>query len=135
MKSLVTSGLCRLATVAIFTGALFAPILHAADTASAIVVAKPASAPVTVKETTANGVAYYVLSNGIVTAWINKATSDLEALDYKGVDLAGHDQPAVGVGTWEQTPANAAQTGGLTDSITIDPAKMVASAAKSPLRA
>jgi len=123
MKSLVTSVLCRLATVAMFTGALFAPTLHAADTASAIVVAKPASAPVTVQETTANGVAYYVLSNGIVTAWINKATSDLEALDYKGMDLAGHDQPAVGVGTWEQTPANAAQTGGLTDSITIDPAK------------
>jgi len=64
---------------------------------------------------------YYILSNGIVTARINMRTGDLEAVVYKGVDRAGHDQGAVG--PWEQNPSATASVGGLTQSITIDPAK------------
>jgi rhamnogalacturonan endolyase len=119
-----TPVLSRLVAMAALVLTQTVPVLQAADAAPGIVVAKPAvNAPVSVAETTANGVNYYIISNGIVTAWINKTSGDMEGLDYKGVDLAGHDQPTVGVGSWEQTPANAAQVGGLTDSITIDPAK------------
>ena len=90
--------------------------LRAADATP--VVAKPAgNAAVTVKD---DGT-MFILDNGIVTAHINKRTGSLEQVIYKGVDRAGHDQGAVGV--WEQDPSAAAASGGLTQSITIDPAK------------
>ncbi len=63
----------------------------------------------------------YLLNNGIVAARVNKRTGELLQVVYKGVDRAGHDQGAVGV--WEQDPSAAAASGGLTQSITIDPAK------------
>ncbi len=63
----------------------------------------------------------YLLNNGIVAVRVNKTNGELMSLIYKGKDQAGHDQGAVGV--WEQDPSNAAQVGGLTPSITIDPAK------------
>ncbi len=99
--------------------AFLAPLSASLVTASAApVVAKAtASAPVTVKD---NGT-HFVLDNGIVTAHINKRNGSLEQVIYKGVDRAGHDQGAVGV--WEQDPSAAAASGGLTQLITIDPAK------------
>jgi rhamnogalacturonan endolyase len=63
----------------------------------------------------------FTLSNGIVTAVINKRNGDLESLVYKGVETMGHDQGRAGY--WEQDPSAAAKVNGLTQSITIDPAK------------
>jgi rhamnogalacturonan endolyase len=56
----------------------------------------------------------YVLSNGIVTATINKRSGDLSTLEYHGMDLMGHNSghPA---GYWETAPSNAVAT------VTIDP--------------
>ena len=80
--------------------------------------AKPAAnAPVTVKQDDTT----FTLDNGIVTARINKRTGLLESLVYQGRDTMGHDQ-GWGGGVWEENPANAAKVGGLTQSLTIDPA-------------
>ena len=105
----LTRMLVRLwAIVSIFT------TLHAADTA----------APVTVADTmTTNGGrqnATWTLSNGIVTVIINKRSGELTSLIYKGIDTMGHVQGSGG--SWEHDPSAAASVGGLTDSITIDPA-------------
>jgi rhamnogalacturonan endolyase len=81
------------------------------------VLTKPAgNAPVTVKD---DG-NVFILDNGILTARINKRYAELEALVYQGADVLGHDQGRVG--GWEQEPSAAAKIGGLTQSITIDPA-------------
>jgi rhamnogalacturonan endolyase len=89
--------------------------LRAADAAPTI--AKSAApAPVTVRD---DG-AIFILDNGIVTARIDRRTGDLVGVVYKGVDRAGHDQGAVG--PWEQNPSAAEKVGGLSQSITIDPA-------------
>jgi rhamnogalacturonan endolyase len=74
------------------------------------------SAPVTLGENATQ----FILDNGIVTARIAKTTGDLEALIYRGVDRLGHDQGRASY--WEQDPSAAAKVGGLTQSITIDPA-------------
>ena len=81
--------------------ALASPVLRAAD-AAPTVARSASSAPVTV---TADDTAF-TLSNGIVTAHINKRNGSLDQVIYKGVDRAGHDQGAVGV--WEQDPSAAA---------------------------
>ena len=60
------------------------------------------------------------MSNGIVTARVNKRNGDLEALIFRGVDTMGHDQGRAGY--WEQDPSAAAKVGGLSQSITINPA-------------
>ncbi len=89
--------------------------LRAAEPAPTI--AKPAAtAPVTVREEGNS----FILDNGILTARINKRAGEFEALIYRGVDLLGHDQGHVG--GWEQDPSAAAKVGGLSQSITIDPA-------------
>jgi len=91
--------------------------LHAAN-APAIVVAKPdAKFAVTVTDEGRT----YLLNNGIVAARVSKTTGELQAVIYKGVDRAGHDQGAVG--PWEQDPSGAAANNALTASVTIDPAK------------
>ena len=82
------------------------------------VVAKPAvNAPVTVTD---NG-ATWTLDNGIVKAIIDKRNGAMDSLIYKGIDTMGHEQGQPGC--WEQDPSAAASVGGLTNSITIDPAK------------
>jgi rhamnogalacturonan endolyase len=63
----------------------------------------------------------WTLNNGIVKATINKRNGDLQNLVYKGIDTMGHDQGRAGY--WETDPSAAAQVNGLTNSITIDPAK------------
>ena len=89
-----------------------------ARAADEVVVARPAgNVPVKVAD---EGNAF-TLSNGIVTATINKRNGDLETLIYKGIDTMGHDQGRAGY--WEEDPSAAARVGGLSQSITIDPAK------------
>jgi len=86
--------------------------------AAPTLVAASAAAPVTVTD---DGRAW-TLDNGIVKAVINKHNGAMDSLIYKGIDTMGHDQGAES-GYWEQDPSAAASTGGLTDSLTIDPAK------------
>lgn len=82
------------------------------------VIAKVASgAAVTVTD---NGNTW-TLDNGIVKATVDKRTGDLDQLFYKGIDTMGHDQGRAG-GYWEQDPSAAAKVGGLSQSLTIDPA-------------
>ena len=73
-----------------------------------------ADAPVTVTQEGNS----FTLSNGIVSAQINKTTGDLMSLKYHGLETMGHGSghPA---GYWEQTPAKAAH---LSATLTIDPA-------------
>ncbi len=80
-------------------------------------VAKPETdAAVTVAEDATS----YTFANGIVTVRVDKRTGELRSLLYKGMDTMGHDQGRSGV--WEENPSAAAKVGGLTQSITIDPA-------------
>ena len=98
--------------------ALIPACLISALSLHAAVVAKPVvNAPVTVQD---DGT-IFILDNGIVTARIDKRTGDLVGVVYRGVDRAGHDQGAVG--PWEQNPSAAEKVGGLSQTITIDPAK------------
>jgi rhamnogalacturonan endolyase len=91
-----------------FVAACAAPTVAAASTVT----------PVTVTD---NG-RTWTLDNGIVKAVINKRNGDMDSLFYKGIDTMGHDQGAES-GYWEQDPSAAESAGGLTDSLTIDPAK------------
>ncbi len=63
----------------------------------------------------------WTLNNGIVKAVIDKRNGAMDSLVYKGIDTMGHEQGQSGY--WEQDPSAAAASGGLTDSVTIDPAK------------
>src|ERR1022692_3992344 len=63
----------------------------------------------------------WILDNGIVKAIIDKRNGAMDSLFYRGIDTMGHEQGQSGY--WEQDPSAAAAAGGLTDSITIDPAK------------
>ncbi|HEX2855033.1 MAG TPA: polysaccharide lyase family protein [Opitutaceae bacterium] len=104
--------------VFVFAGLAVGASLPSLRAAGAPVVAKlKATAPVTVKDEGA----MWILDNGIVTAHINKRNGDLEKLLFKGIDTMGHDQGRAGY--WEQDPSAAAKVGGLSQSITIDPAK------------
>ncbi len=90
--------------------------IYAADPLPPVV--KPAGkANVTVTQDARN----FTLDNGIVRAVINKRTGGPMNLYYNGVDLLGHDQGSVG--GWETEPSATENSGGLTQSITIDPAK------------
>ena len=111
MRFFTTPGFCRLTALAATCAAvLAAPGLRAADIAST-------AAPVTVTDTGRT----WTLANGIVTVVVNKRTGELTSLFYKGIDTMGHVQGSGG--SWEHEPSNAATVGGLTASITIDPAK------------
>src|SRR5208282_94664 len=86
---------------AFLTTALAVPVLRGADAPP--VVAKPdAKTGVTVAD---NGT-LFTLSNGVVTARINKRNGDLESLIYQGLETMGHDQGRAGY--WEQDPSAAA---------------------------
>ncbi|HWA10289.1 MAG TPA: polysaccharide lyase family protein [Opitutaceae bacterium] len=116
MKSTVSPTLWSLLVLAAASFSLAAPVLRAADAAP--VVAQPASsAAVTVSEDDQ----VFTLANGIVTARINKRTGELVTLLYQGIDTMGHDQGHSGV--WEEDPSQAEKVGGLTRTLTIDPAK------------
>ena len=92
--------------------ALALPALHAADAAP--VVAKPATTtPVAVTD---NG-GTWTLDNGIVRVTINKRSGSVTSMRYKSIETIANG------GIWEQTPTAAASIGGLTDTLSIDPAK------------
>ena len=116
MKSPALSLLRRLPALAFAAALLAFPSLRAADAAPTV--AKPTgTAPVTITEEENS----FVLANGIVTARVNKRTGELQQLIYKGIDTMGHDQGHSGV--WEEDPSQAEKVGGLTRSLTIDPAQ------------
>src|ERR1035437_4035629 len=116
MIALVTAGPRGLLASALVALALAVPVSRVA--AAAPLVAKLAvNAPVTVTD---NG-RTWTLDNGIVKAVIDKRNGDMNSLIYKGIDTMGHDQGQSVY--WEQDPSAAALVGGLTDSVTIDPAK------------
>ena len=71
--------------------------------------------------TITDGTTSFTLSNGTVTARIAKRNGDLESLVYNSLETMGHEQGRAGY--WEQDPAAAAKVGGLTQAITVDPAK------------
>jgi rhamnogalacturonan endolyase len=116
MKTPLSAAPRCLLALAFISAALAVSVLHAAG-AAPVVAKTSASAPVTV--TDAGN--FFTLSNGVVTARINKRNGDLESLFYKGIDTMGHEQGYAG--HWEQDPSGAAAVGGLSQSITIDPAK------------
>jgi rhamnogalacturonan endolyase len=100
-------------------------LLSAAGFCAALAFAAPAlravdapAAPVTLTD---NGDTW-TLDNGIVKATILKRSGNLSSLVYKGFETMGNGEGRAS-GIWEQDPSAAAQVNGLTDSVTIDPAK------------
>ncbi|HVU39021.1 MAG TPA: polysaccharide lyase family protein [Opitutales bacterium] len=88
------------------------PALPAVD---APVVAKPTvNTPVALTD---NGDSW-TLDNGIVKITVAKNSGRLTSLNYHGRETLSRNSEG-----WEQYPTAAARTGGLTDSVTIDPAK------------
>jgi rhamnogalacturonan endolyase len=77
-------------------------------TAAEPTIANPADAPVSLTD---NGDTW-TLDNGIVKATINKTTSNMPSLIYKGIPIVGRSE------FWEQVPS-----GTITSTVTIDPAK------------
>lgn len=63
-----------------------------------------------------DGARDFTLDNGIVTARIEKGSGNLESLKYQGRELLGSAKPG---GYWSHTPARG---GGITNSVTINPA-------------
>jgi len=111
--------LSALPVFATITLSLVAPALRAAaGGAGAPVIAKPAVATAV---TVVQDDKAFTLDNGIVTARINKRTGGVESLVFKGIETMGHDQGGGG-GVWEENPSAAEKVGGLTQSLTIDPA-------------
>jgi rhamnogalacturonan endolyase len=85
------------------------PAVAAASLLCAAVAARAADpAPVTLTD---NGDTW-VLDNGIVKATINKKTSNMPSLIYKGIPIVGRSE------FWEQVPS-----GEVTSTVTIDPSK------------
>jgi rhamnogalacturonan endolyase len=74
-----------------------------------------AQTAVTVKD----DVSLFTLSNGYLTAEINKTTGDMTSLKFKGRELMGYVS-GHHAGYWEQNPSRAAH---LSATMTIDPAK------------
>src|SRR5262249_8914479 len=92
------------------------PVIRGADTPP-VVTKTDVNTAVTVSD---DGT-MFTLANGVVTVRINKRNGDLESLVCKGLETMGHDQGRAGY--WEQDPSNTAKVGGLSQSVTIDPAK------------
>jgi rhamnogalacturonan endolyase len=116
MKAFPTDRFRSLPAFVLLCAALAAPVLRV-GAAGPVVGQSTADASVAVNQ---DG-KMFTLENGIVTARINKTNGDLENLVYKGIDTMGHDQDRAGY--WEQDPSSAARSGGLSQSITIDPGK------------
>jgi rhamnogalacturonan endolyase len=112
----LSAGPRGLFAIAIISTVLAVPVLGAAD-AAPVAAKTEVSAAVTVTDDGRT----WTLNNGIVKAVIDKRNGAMNSLLYKGIDTMGHDQGQSGY--WEQDPSSAAAAGGLTDSITIDPAK------------
>jgi rhamnogalacturonan endolyase len=107
---------CYALVSALLAAGLAAPPLRAAD-GPPVVVKPDAKTPVTITD---DG-KMFTLDNGVVKATVNKRNGDLESLVHKGLETMGHEQGRAGY--WEQDPSAAAKVNGLTQSVTIDPAK------------
>jgi rhamnogalacturonan endolyase len=125
MKNRESSGLYRFAAAAsvvlmpiVFMLPAPAPALAAGDAGAPVVDKPEANTAVTITD---DGNAW-ILGNGIVKVSVLKRSGNVSSLRYKGSEIMGNGagRPS---GIWEQTPEAAASVGGLTDSITIDPAK------------
>jgi rhamnogalacturonan endolyase len=113
MNSIASAGLRRIAAFILAVGTLAAPLLRADDAAP--VVAQPSSnAPVTVSDDGNS----WTLSNGIVKITVAKNSGRLSSLIYRDRETLSRSSEG-----WEQYPTAASTVGGLTDSVTIDPAK------------
>jgi rhamnogalacturonan endolyase len=113
MNSIASACLRRFAAFILAAGTLVAPLLRADDAAP--VVAQPSSnAPVTVTDDGNS----WTLSNGIVKITVAKNSGRLSSLIYQGRETLSRNSEG-----WEQYPTAASTVGGLTDSVTIDPAK------------
>jgi rhamnogalacturonan endolyase len=115
MKTPLSAWPHRLLALAFLALSLAVPPLEAADNGPA------AKANGNAAVTVADSGGTWTLDNGIVKAIINKRNGEMRSLIYKGIDTMGHDQGSSGY--WEQDPSAAASVNGLTDSLTIDPAK------------
>jgi len=112
MNSCIISGVRRLLLLSSLALSLAAPVLRAAD---APTILKPAtSAPVALTD---NGNSW-TLDNGIVKITVAKDTGRLSSLVYQGNETLSRSSEG-----WEQYPGAAATVNGLTDTVTIDPAK------------
>jgi len=89
------------------------PVLRAAD-APPVVATPSSNAPVTVNDDGNS----WTLTNGIVKITVAKNSGRLASLIYKGSEMLSRNSEG-----WEQYPAAAADVGGLTDTVTIDPSK------------
>jgi rhamnogalacturonan endolyase len=78
---------------------------------SAVMAADP---PVTITQDSK----IFTLSNGLLTAQVNKTNGDMVSLKFHGLEMMGYGS-GHHAGYWEQTPAKAAH---LTATLTIDPA-------------
>jgi rhamnogalacturonan endolyase len=99
----------------LMTGLVFltltATALQAAD-GPPVIGKSDVNSPVTITD---NGNSW-TLDNGIVKVTVNKTSGNFRSLIYHGVETMSAG------GAWEETPGAAARVGGLTQSVTIDPA-------------
>jgi rhamnogalacturonan endolyase len=105
--SLPSIGFVRLVVAAGLLGCLFAG-------GRAVPAQGPGNGPVTVTDDGTN----FILSNGYLTATINKNTGDMTSLKANGIETQGYVS-GHHAGYWEQSPSGAAR---LESKVTIDPA-------------
>ncbi len=113
MNSRPAAGLRRLSLL-LLALAVSTATLPAAPAATATVAKPSVDSPVTLTD---NG-ASWTLDNGIVKITVLKNSGRLSSLIYHGTETLSRSSEG-----WEQYAAEAATVGGLTDAVTIDPAK------------
>jgi rhamnogalacturonan endolyase len=118
MNSFPSRGVGRLFAFVSFATALAVSALPAADAPASVAAKSTVSAPVTITD---NGNSW-ILENGIVRATVAKRSGQMQSLTYLG-NTALPNGGVRASGNWEEDPSAAAQVGGLTQSITIDPTK------------
>ncbi len=114
MHSIAPAGLRRLIAVILAAGTLAVPALRAADDTPPVVATTNSNTPVTVTD---DGTSW-TLDNGLVKITVAKNSGRLSSLVYRGRETLSRSSEG-----WEQYPTAASTVGGLTDSVTIDPAK------------
>jgi rhamnogalacturonan endolyase len=106
-------GLVVLVLAGVFAVGMGARAQSGGETGTAPEATADANGPVTVKDDGKN----FILSNGYVTAIINKISGDMLSLKVKGVETQGYVS-GHHAGYWEQSPAGAAR---MLAKVTIDP--------------
>ncbi len=98
-------------------GAVTPPPTAPAVAAPVVVARNTVTAPVTVTDTGTT----WILDNGIVRATVRKNSGQMSMI-FLGTPATGN-ATLRGSGNWEEDPSAAATVGGLTQTVTIDPAK------------